>query len=131
MDGNQDASKLVKGNTRHQIFSNSKFIFKISSTLEKLYRYEVDPTTNDVVKIRVYRRVSNGDSAMMNLQNTNLKKISGTATPYKGTRYKVYSNKHFGGYILLARSVSGFDRISSSEIMYYQFEKYEKKEGEY
>lgn len=131
MDGNQDASKLVKGNTRHQIFSNSKFIFKISSTLEKLYRYEVDPTTNKVIKIVVFSRVKNGNYAMRNPRNIELNKIRGTAELYKGTRYYVCVNKHFGGYILLARSVSGFDQKSSSEIMYYQFEKYEKKEGEY
>lgn len=131
VDGNKDASKLVKGNTRHQIFSNSKFIFKISSTLEKLYRYEVDPTTNKVIKIVVFSRVKNGNYAMRNPRNIELNKIRGTAESYKGTRYYVCVNKHFGGYILLARSVSGFDQISSSEIMYYQFEKYEKKEGEY
>ncbi len=127
MYGNQDASNLVKGNTLHQIFSNPKYIFKVSSTLEKLYIYEVDPTTNDVVKIRVYRRVSNEDSAMMNLQNTNLKKISGTATPYKGTRYKVYSNKHFSGYIFLDRSVSRVIQTSSSEIICYKFEAFKNK----
>ena len=45
---------------------------------------------------------------MRNPRNIELNKIRGTAESYKGTRYYVCVNKHFGGYILLARSVSGF-----------------------
>ncbi len=57
----------------------------------------------------------------------------GTYTPFENTRYDVYPliyNKLIRGYMLYARITYGYGQTTSSERMYFAFEKYEKK-GEY
>lgn len=122
---------MVKGNTLHQIFSNDQFIFSVSSTLEKLYRYRYDLITNEVVEILVFKRVKKGDPEMTSLQKIRPMRRLGTATPFGQTRYDVYalpSNKHIYGYILYARTTYSPNQTPSSERMYFAFEKQEKKE---
>ncbi len=125
-----DARKLVKGNTLHQILSNSQYIFSVSSTLEKLYRYRFDPLTNEVVEILVFKRVRNGDPEIVNLRNISPKQRKGTLTPFGGKLYDVYglsSGGYIRGYMLYARTTYSYGQEAVSERMYYSFEKYEKK----
>lgn len=130
INGSTDERKLAKGNTLHQIFSNPKYIFSVSSTLEKLYRYRFDPLTSEVVEILVFKRVRNGESEMVSLRSINPKARKGTPTPFNGMLYDVYgliSNGYIRGYMLYARTAYGYEQKAVSERMYYAFKKCEKK----
>lgn len=130
VDGNTDAQKLAKGGALYQIFSYSTYIFKVSSTFEKLYRYGFDPLTNEVVEILVFKRVRDGDPEMLNLRNKNPKRRQGTSTLFCNTRYDVYglsSDGYLRGYMLYARTTYGSRQTTASEKMYFVYEKSEKK----
>lgn len=136
VDESTDTRKLVKGNTLNQIFSDEKYIFSVSSTLERLYRYRYDPRTNEVIEIRIYKRVRAGDPDVMNLGNLRHSLRNGTRKPFGGARYDVYAlilNNRICGYMLYARTTYGSGRGVSSERMYYAFERKEEKGkvGEY
>lgn len=133
MDEDTDARKLVKGNMLHQIFSNTQFIFSVTSTFEKLYRYRFDLHTNEVVEIYVYKRVRKGDPEIQNLRDKKHKKICGMPTSFRSTWYDVYgliAKRYNYGYLLYARTTYGCGQMAESERMYFAFEKSEKKEGE-
>lgn len=131
VDENADIRKLVKGNTLHQILSDSKYIFSVSSTLEKLYRYEFDPLTNEVTEIRIYDRVKHGDPKMMDLRKLRHVRSVGAQTPFRGAIYDVYQlisiDHSRRGYMLNARINYDYGRNAISERMYYIFEKKEVK----
>lgn len=125
-----DDRRREKGNTRYQIFSNDKFIFSVSSTFEKLYRYRVDTFNNEVVEIVVFKRTRIDEFQMMFLQSMIHVKNYGVAMPFNNTQYDVYAlkfNQHLRGYVLYPREIHGIKRTISSEKMYYLFEEYEKK----
>lgn len=130
MDENTNTRKLVKGNTLHQIYAYGNFLFSVSSTLEKLYRYKFDPSTNEVVEIVVFKRVRAGEHEMKTLSGLTPANRSGSATPFENKRYDVYPliyNKLTRGYMLFARMTYGYGQATASERMYFAFEKYEKK----
>lgn len=116
---NAGKRKSEKGNTLYQIYSYDNFLFKISSpSFKKLYRYEFDPTTNEVVETLVFKRVGARNDAP---------KMKGTSTQSANTRYKVYpliSAKKPRGYMLYIRDA----QTKASELMYFDFEKTKKKE---
>lgn len=126
MNGDTDAHKLVKGNTLHQVYTYGNYLFSISSTLEKLYRYKFDPTKNEVTEILVFKRVRTGELEMKDLSASTPVNRAGTSTPFHNKRYDVYplfNNKVFRGYMLYARTTYGYGRSTSSERMYFIVEK--------
>lgn len=129
VDGDTDARKLEKGNTLHQIFSNSQYIFSVSSALEKLYRYKFDPLTNEVVEILVFKRVRNGDPGMRNLRSKSSRMRQLAPTPCCSTPYDVYkivSDGYLRGYMLYARTTYGYGQATASEKIYFAYEKKER-----
>lgn len=123
MEENTDASKLVKGNTLHQILSTDLYIFCVSSTLKKLYRYKYN-TDSEVTETVVFKRVKNEDLKRYGLSSICPKKCSGTAKPFDSKQYdvcKLISDKVPPGYMLRDRTTD------KCEKMYFVFEKYEKK----
>lgn len=130
VDRSTDVLPLVKGNTLHQIFQTEQFIFNVSSTFEKLYRYTFDPITNEVIEIVVFKRVRNGDPELGQLRIISPKRRFGTPTSFCDKTYDVYALISHGcvqGYMLFARAFYGYYQTVESERMYFAFEKYEKK----
>ncbi|MGN8754854.1 hypothetical protein [Blautia sp. HCP3S3_C4] len=130
MDRKTDALSLVKGNTLHQIFQTEQFIFNVSSTLEKLYRYRFDPVTNEVIEIVVFKRVRNGDPELGRLRLLSPKRRLGTPTAFCDKTYDVYaliSQGYLRGYMLYSRAFYGDYQTVETERLYFAFEKYEKK----
>lgn len=124
-DRNTGASILVRGNTQHQIFETGRFIFNISSTLEKLYRRKFDPATNEVIENVVFKQVRSSDPEFKHLQGIIPKIKSGTSTPFNGKSYRVYeliSQKKVHGY-KLSTTVSDGHQVKWKS-MYFVFEKY-------
>ena len=131
VNGDTSTRKLEKGNTLHQIFSDSKYIFSVSSTLEKLYRYKFDPLTNEVVETLVFKRVRNGDPEMLFLRSKSPRMIQGSSIPFCSTLYdvcKIVSDGHLHGYKLRPRTTFGYGQAAAPDDIYFAFEKYEKKE---
>ena len=125
-----DDPLLIKGNTRYQIFEAEPFIFKVSSTLEKLYRYKFDPATNEVIEIIVFKYVRNSAPEYSQLRQLQQKIRCGNPTVFRNKIYGVYtlvSQKYVRGYMLYSRAVHGNDQIAESQKLYFAFEKYEKK----
>lgn len=121
---------LIKGSTRYQIFETEPFIFKVSSTLEKLYRYKFDPVTNEVIEITVFKYVRNSDPEYAQLRQLQQKIRFGNPTVFRNKIYGVYtltSQKYVRGYMLYPRTVHGNDQTVESQRLYFTFEKYEKK----
>lgn len=103
--GSLGASRLVEGNTLHQIFQTKQYIFKISSTLERMYQYSLVPGTNEATGSIVFRRVKKGDSAFDQLHDIRIqkKRKHGKATLFEGVEYKIYTLVSEGcrkGYML-------------------------------
>ena len=126
-----EALPLVKGNTLHQVFQTEQFIFKVSSTLEKLYRYRFDPVTNEVIEIVFCKRVRNGDSEYGRLRLLLPKRRRGNSTAFCDKTYDVYSLSQGGirGYILYPRAFYGdYQTVEiEREKLYFPVEKCEKK----
>lgn len=129
-----EALPLVKGNTLHQVFQTEQFIFKVSSTLEKLYRYRFDPVTNEVIENVVFKRVRKGDSEYGRLRLLSTKRMSGNSAAFCNKTYDVYeliSQKSGRGYMLCSRAFSGDYQKVKCNGLYFVFETYKKKkEGE-
>lgn len=112
----------------HQIFSDSRYIFKVSSTLGKLYRYRFNPDLGEIDEIAVFKRVRQGEREMVGLKQIGYKRKTGTATLFEGNRYDVYvlqSDKYFRGYMLYARNCC--EGSSTPKRIYFAYEKREKK----
>lgn len=121
---------LIKGSARYQIFETGPFIFKVSSALEKLYRYKFDPATNEVIEIIVFKYVRNSDPEYAQLRQLQQKIRFGNPTVFRNKIYGVYklaSQKYVRGYMLYPRTVHGNDQTVESQRLYFTFEKYEKK----
>lgn len=119
---------LSKGNTLNQIFSNSRYIFKVSSTLERLYRYRFDPLTNEVVEILVFKQVRNEDSKLSFFSSYMPQDSPGISTPFQNTEYQVFplfEGKKFHGYMISPKEKYGYNQAAK---LYFKFEKIEKKE---
>ena len=129
VDESADTRKLVKGNTLNQIFSDEKYIFSVSSTLERLYRYRYDPRTNEVIEIRTCKRVKSGDPQMMNLRKMRHVPCKGAQMPFCGVLYDIYilliNGRYVYGYMLYARNRYEYGREAASERIYYVLEKKE------
>lgn len=131
MDRKTDGSLLVKGNELHRILKNEKFIFKVSSTLEKLYRYRIDPDTKKVIEIVVFKRVRNVVPEFERLRCLSPKRMPGTPTAFCGKTYDIYaliSKGYLSGYMLYSKAIYGDYQTAETERLYFAFEKYEKKE---
>ena len=79
--------KLVVGNSVHQIFSDTQYVFKVSSTLRKLYRYKYDSVTGEVNEISIFKRVRRSE-----FQTTGLKsqKRKGHYQSFGNVIYEIY-----------------------------------------
>lgn len=120
----------MKGNTLHQIFQTEQFIFNVSSTLEKLYRYRFDPVANEVIEIVVLKRVRNDDPELGQIRRLPPKRRLGTPTAFGDKTYDVYALISQGclrGYMLYPRAFYGRRQTGETERLYFAFEKYEKK----
>lgn len=128
-----DALPLVKGNTLHQIFQTEQYIFKVSSTLEKLYRYRFDPVVNEVIESVVFKRIRNGDPEFGRLQHLSQRRMLGRQTAFFNKTYAVcelISQKSIHGYILYSRTFYDNYQIIETEKLYFSFEKYKRKADE-
>lgn len=122
-----DNPALPQESTLHQIFQYEPFIFEVSSTFEKLYRYEYNPGTNEVIEIVVYKRVRNGNPELGWLQCLSPKRKRGIPTEFDGKIYDVYaliSEGYLRGYMLSSGMFHGIDP------MYFVFEKRSTKRKE-
>ena len=68
---------------------NNSTIFKISSSLEWLYRYRFDRRTGEVISTHVYRRVYQSDDMMRAIRR--FRRLSGDARVFKGYIYHVFA----------------------------------------
>lgn len=124
-----DNKLLVKGNTLHQIFESSKFVFKISSTLETLYRYDRKNNTEMVI----LKRIRNESPKFEKNRCLKRKKLSGNTRKFCDKIYDVYElispEKRRVGYMFCSRQF--YANHQTVEEMYFALKKYEKKEGEF
>ena len=92
-NANSSSPQINQKTDLYQIFETDKYIFNVSSTLEKMYRYR-DSGTREVIGKATFRRVR-GD--------IRIKKIKGNSTLYDGIKYNVFvwsSEGEMKGYIL-------------------------------
>lgn len=123
---NEGSLSLIKGNTLHQIFSDAKYLFKVSSTLEKLYRYSYNTVTNTVTEVVVFKRVRKGNFAFNRLSKAIPHSKEGISKPLFNKIYDVellLEGKTPCGYRLSPRIVYGYNQFEPSERMYFAFEK--------
>lgn len=99
---NSSSPQINQKTDLYQIFETDKYIFKVSSTLEKMYLYRYDSGTNEVTEKVVFRQVSS-ESVFKQFRDRHNKKIEGDSTIYNRIKYKVFvwsSEGAMKGYIL-------------------------------
>lgn len=100
-NANSSSPQINQKTDLYQIFETNEDIFKVSSTLEKMYCYR-DFGTREVIGKFAFRRVR-GDSVFEQFRDIRIKKIKGNSTLYDGIEYDVFvwsSEKEMKGYIL-------------------------------
>lgn len=98
---NSSSPQINQKTDLYQIFETDKYIFTVSSTLEKMYCYR-DSGTREVIGKTTFRRVR-GDSVFEQFRDIRIKKIKGNSTLYDGIKYDVFvwsSEGEMKGYIL-------------------------------
>ena len=98
--------------------STSKYIFKISTTLENLYRYEFD-SHSKVIDTCIFKRVRSSDREFY---NRNYKKEKGNPTPFNNKIYDVYSltsNYHDYGYMICIKPQKKYRKNCTYERIYF------------
>ena len=115
-----------------QIFEDGRYVFKLLSTGEKLYRYEFDPTTGEVVETTVFSRVRRDDPKRAFLERCPFIKKRGNSTPFMGASFSVYASSTSGiasqAYQLLMVKNYYPHRYFPLK-MYFSFERFEKRNG--
>lgn len=135
---------LQRGISSYQIFSDSKFVFKLTTTYETLTRHEysTDGSTNEVKSTVTYKRVPSGDPQMLKLSKMHHILKRGHTESFRGTRYDVYAlfsgviynrNKPqytgFEGYRLIPRTGFTTQPIEDyyyTDGMYFVYQKKER-----
>lgn len=95
---------ITKENT-YQIFSNNRYILKLSYTCETLYRYEIISGTNFVRRPIVFKRIF-----FMNEADFELKRIHGIREWFGDITYAVYlfaRNGKVVGYMISKERKNG------------------------
>ncbi len=116
-----DARERRTNNSSYQIFSDERYVFKISHTLETLYRYRYDSVTGEVNEKVVFKRVRH-DQLENALKNQWAIKM-GIVILSGNIEYTLYQLLNRQGYVLCASNLYDIHDISIAEKIYYIFEK--------
>lgn len=123
----EEVQKLVKGNAKHQIYSTDHYIFSITSSFETLYRYKYHGVkgANEVDEILAFKRVRPADPQMSALYAKKQTPKNGVPKAYLGVKYDLYSltDQYLRGYMLVPRKKHGIFTESSSDSIYFAFDK--------
>lgn len=119
-DVDKTTCKLDKGISIHQIFSTKKYIFKISSRMDKLYRkqFHREPLTNEVEDTVVYKQVKYSSL------REDEKKLKGASLPYCEKKYDIYP------LFTQEDKIRGYMLCPQGELhprIYFEFEKRERR----
>lgn len=110
----------------YQIFSNDKYIYKISPTYSELYRYESD-SSNKVIETVVFKRVAS-------IKYSSESRL-GRSEKIEGITYQVYkclNGRSICGYRIerIEPLRLGFSSASDKRLiqtMYFKFKEYKKR----
>ena len=120
--------------SERQIFEDGRYVFKLLSTGEKLYRYEFDPKTGEVVEIAVFKRVQHNDRGWASLVRCPFARQRGNPTPFLGTSFSVYASSTSGkaSQAYQLRMVKKhYPHGNFPREMYFSFERFEKRKGRF
>ena len=137
-----DTSLLHRGVSSYQIFSDGKFVFKMTDTYETLIRYRFynEGTTNTVEETVIYKRVPSNDSRILELSKANHHRKPGHTERFvNGVRYDIYALfssitylndkarlKGFKGYRVVSRQRFGgpqpLDTLLPTDGLYFVYE---------
>ena len=85
----QHAAKLVSGCALGVVLQCRESIFKISSSLEWLYRYRFNRRTGEVINTHVYRRIYLSDDTIHVVRH--FTRLSGDVKVFRGYVYHVFA----------------------------------------
>lgn len=132
---------LQRGISSYQIFSDGKFVFKLTTTYETLTRYEysTNGNENEVKSTITYKRVPYGDPEMLKLSKMYHVQKRGHTELFRGSRYDIYAlftgkvfkgarpqYQGFAGYRLIPRTGFTTQPIEDyyyADGMYFVYEK--------
>ncbi len=106
----EDKPLLHRGVSSHQIFSDGKFVFKLTTTHETLSRYKFynEGNSNVVEENVTYRRVPPGDPRILELSRMEHMLKSGHTELVNGVRYDLYALFSGVSYLNNKRKLTGF-----------------------
>ena len=106
----EDKPLLHRGISSHQIFSDGKFVFKLTATNETLIRYKFynEGNSNVVEENVTYRRVPPGDPRILELSRMEHMLKTGHTELVNGVRYDLYALFSGVSYLNDKRKLTGF-----------------------
>lgn len=105
---NENVVTLDKGTTLYQVFSDTEFLFKVTSNLETLHVYRYKPATDEATSSFTLKR-----SKIDNNASIKFRKRKGKSTSVNGKFYDVFT-------LWLNGSIYGFELLSrSAERLYF------------